>query len=139
VSRFFKLVGKVAVPVSSEEYFQWIMGDPDHGSRKVRADGFLSGSESIQVSTVFIMGINHRWMNEAEPLLFETMVFGGTMDQAQWRYSTWEKAEAGHQMVIEKLLQEMPHLTKVAEVVEPAPPRLTRYERIIRECQSLKS
>ena len=84
------------------------------------------------------MGINHRWVDGAEPLLFETMVFGGTMDQAQWRYSTWDQAEAGHKVVLEKLLREMPHLTPV--VAEPEQPRPTRYERILRDlCQSPKS
>ena len=84
------------------------------------------------------MGINHRWLNGHDPLLFETMVFGGTMDHAQWRYSTWEQAEAGHQEVLDQLLREMPNLTRVVE--EPEPVRTTRYARIIRDlCQSLKS
>jgi hypothetical protein len=61
------------------------------------------------------MGINHRWLEDTDPLLFETMVFGSTMNHAQWRYSTWEQAEAGHQEVLEQLLREMPHLTKVVE------------------------
>ena len=76
------------------------------------------------------MGINHRWIENAEPLLFETMVFGGTMNQAQWRYSTWEQAEAGHQEVIKQQLREMPNLTQVS--ANPEPPILTRYERILR-------
>ena len=116
------------------------MSDPSNGSQKVCTDEFLSGSERIQVSTAFLLGVNHRWMNDAEPLLFETMVFGGTMDQAQWRYSTWEQAEAGHQEVVKRLLKEMPDLTRAVTVVEPEVPRLTRYERIIRGlCQSEKS
>jgi hypothetical protein len=138
VSRYFKLEGKTAIPVPYDEYLQWIIGDRDHGSRSVRVDEFTSGVESVQVSTVFLMGINHRYLKDADPLLFETMVFGGTMDLAQWRYSTWEQAEAGHQEVLKQLLREMPHLTPV--VVEPEPPRPTRYARIIRDlCQSPKS
>lgn len=97
-----------------------------------------SGDELIRVSTAFLMGINHRWLDDAEPLLFETMVFGGTMDQAQWRYATWEQAEAGHQKVLEQLLREMPHLTRVVD--DPESVRETRYARIIKGlCQSLKN
>jgi hypothetical protein len=129
--RFFKLEGKIAVPVKSAEYFEWIVQDPDHGVRKVLTDEYLSGTDEILVSTTFLMGINHRWMNGTEPLLFETMVFGGTMDHAQWRYSTWEQAEAGHQEVLDQLLREMPHLVKK---VEPPRERVpTRHERIIRD------
>jgi hypothetical protein len=106
------------------------MEDPDHGSRSVRLDVLRSGNELVRVSTAFLMGINHRWLEGTDPLLFETMVFGGTMDNAQWRYSTWEQAEAGHQEVLEQLLREMPHLTRVVE--EPEPVRTTRYVRIIK-------
>ena len=128
--RFFKLEGKTAVPVSSIECLEWIVQDPDHGVRRVRKDEYLSGTEEILVSTTFLMGINHRWMDGAEPLLFETMVFGGTMDQAQWRYSTWEKAEAGHQEVLDQLLREMQHLkSKTGSPRECVP---TRHERVIR-------
>ena len=128
--RFFKLEGKTAVPIRSAEYVEWVVQDPDHGSRKVRADQYLSGTDEILVSTTFLRGINHRWVDEAEPLLFETMVFGGTMDQAQWRYSTWEKAEAGHQEVLDQLLREMPHLRKKTNLSRESVP--TRHERVIR-------
>jgi hypothetical protein len=41
------------------------------------------------------MGLDHQW-RDGDPLLFETMIFGGPLDQEQERYSTWEKAERGH-------------------------------------------
>lgn len=53
----------------------------------------------VHVSTVFL-GINHNF-GEGEPLLFETMIFGGKHDQYQERYSTWEEAEKGHQIAID--------------------------------------
>ena len=87
--------------------------------------------ELVRVSTVFNMGINHRGLDGADPLIFETRVLGGTMDQAKWRYSTWGQAEVGHQEVLEQLLREMPNLTKVVE--ESKPIRTTRYARIIRD------
>ncbi len=52
------------------------------------------------------VGIDLGFMIEGPPLLFETMIFGGEHDQEQWRYSTWEEAEAGHMkaLVIAKRL-----------------------------------
>lgn len=142
VSRFFKLVGKVTFPVPPDEYFQWVTKDPEHGSRTVKLDLFRNNhgpmDELIRVSTVFLMGVNHRWIDGTDPLLFETMVFGGTMDHAQWRYPSWNQAEVGHQKVIEQLLLEMPHLTQVIE--EPGPVRTTRYARILKVlCPPLKN
>ena len=53
------------------------------------------------VSTVFL-AIDHGWGNEP-PILFETMIFGGDYDEWQWRYGTWEQAEAGHNRVVDAL------------------------------------
>lgn len=58
-----------------------------------------------RVSTVWL-GLDHRmgflWPDEAgpyRPLIFETMVFGGKLDGAYWRYSTEAEALAGHEAV----------------------------------------
>jgi hypothetical protein len=53
-------------------------------------DGF-----HILVSTVFL-GLDHGWGDDEDPLLFETMVFGGPNDQDCIRYTTWAEAERGH-------------------------------------------
>ena len=55
----------------------------------------------ISISTVFL-GIDHSF-GEGEPLLFETMVFGGKMDQEMDRCSTWEGAEKMHELMCEKV------------------------------------
>lgn len=55
-----------------------------------------------KVSTVFL-GIDHSFREMGEPLLFETMVFGGQMHGEQERYSTWEEAEKGHEKMVERL------------------------------------
>ena len=52
----------------------------------------------ISISTAFL-GIDHSMCKDV-PLLFETMVFGGKYDELQWRYTTWEEAEAGHDKVV---------------------------------------
>jgi hypothetical protein len=48
----------------------------------------------VTVSTVFL-GIDHNF-GGGRPLLFETMVFGGSLDQEQERYTTRQRALAGH-------------------------------------------
>jgi hypothetical protein len=50
------------------------------------------------VSTVFL-GINHRF-GPGKPLLFETMVFGGPLDELCWRYETWQQAGRGHKRAV---------------------------------------
>ena len=52
----------------------------------------------VSVSTVFL-GIDHGF-GHGPPILFETMVFGGVLDQEQERYATWEEAEAGHAAMV---------------------------------------
>lgn len=55
----------------------------------------LTGNSALRVSTVFL-GLDHNFWGDGPPVLFETMIFGGEHDQDQWRYSTYEEAEAGH-------------------------------------------
>jgi hypothetical protein len=53
----------------------------------------------IVVSTVFL-GLDHQ-IGEGPPLLFETMVFNDYGDDGQqYRYSTWDEAEAGHKKTV---------------------------------------
>lgn len=58
--------------------------------------------DGIRISTVFL-GIDHGFNFEDEdvpPVLWETMVFGGPMDQEQWRYDSLEKAKVGHKLAV---------------------------------------
>lgn len=56
----------------------------------------------IRVSTVF-MGLDHNFSNEGPPLLFETMIFGGRLNQQLARCSTWEEAETVHREMVQKV------------------------------------
>ncbi len=47
------------------------------------------------ISTVFL-GVDYNFEETGQPILFETMVFGGKHDQYQERYTTVELAIAGH-------------------------------------------
>ena len=57
---------------------------------------------TARVSTVFLC-IDHNW-SEGPPLLFETMVFGGSLDNYCERYCTWEDAERGHVAAVAKVI-----------------------------------
>jgi len=54
-----------------------------------------------EVSTVWL-GLDHQF-GDGPPLIFETMVFGGELDQECERYSTEEEAKAGHERWIQKV------------------------------------
>ena len=53
------------------------------------------------VSTIFL-GIDHNFTGGI-PILFETMVFGGKLDQEEERYATWEEAERGHKEMVKRV------------------------------------
>ena len=57
--------------------------------------------KKISISTVFL-GIDHGF-GSIRPLLFETMVFGGELDQEMVRYTTWQEAEAGHKVMVKRV------------------------------------
>lgn len=52
----------------------------------------------LRVSTVFL-GIDHNFLEDGPPLLFETMVFGDE-SELQERYSTYEEALIGHRATV---------------------------------------
>jgi hypothetical protein len=56
-------------------------------------------TSETKVSTVFI-GIDHRIYGNGPPVLFETMIFGGPLDEYQWRYASYDDAEVGHRMAV---------------------------------------
>lgn len=55
-----------------------------------------------EVSTVFL-AMNHAFSPRSKPVLFETLVFGGPLDQEMDRYHTWDEAEAGHAEMVARV------------------------------------
>jgi hypothetical protein len=55
----------------------------------------------VLISTVWL-GLDHNW-GDGPPLIFESMVFGGDLDQEQIRYSTESAALAGHADLVERV------------------------------------
>lgn len=90
------LDGKNAVPCGSVyEWARWFE-KADRSVKKTQLPG------DVMVSTVFL-AIDHRFGGLGMPILFETMVFGGPMNQEMDRYSTWEDAEKGHDAMVKKV------------------------------------
>lgn len=58
--------------------------------------------DNVYISTVFL-GLDHSLGYGGQPLLFETMVFGGKLNEYQERCSTWEQAERQHKSVVTKV------------------------------------
>lgn len=56
----------------------------------------------VRISTVFL-GLDHSFSETGPPILYETMVFGGPLDEFQWRYSSREAALAGHARAVAKV------------------------------------
>mgnify|MGYP003575238540 CR=1 FL=1 len=58
--------------------------------------------EDVHISTVFL-SLDHNYSLHGPPILFETMVFGGLLDQETRRYRTIEEAKAGHAAMVERV------------------------------------
>ena len=90
------LDGKVPVPEPDlMKWGEWMGKENVRTVKKTQKDG-------ISFSTIFL-GLDHNFGGEGDPILFETMVFGGKHDQEQDRYSTWEEAEKGHDKMVKRI------------------------------------
>jgi hypothetical protein len=83
-------------PNSWEEYLAY-MSQPE--ARRVAK---TQVTPEITVSTVFL-SIDHDFGRTGWPVLFETMVFGGALDQEQVRYTSRLQAEQGHEAMVERV------------------------------------
>lgn len=88
------------------------------------------------VSTVFL-AIDHSFGN-GDPVLFETLVQGGPLDDHMERYTTWSDAVSGHYGVLRTLAEPLGKpFTEVARPVplEERPPRdyPTIFDRLLED------
>jgi hypothetical protein len=85
---------KDRVPVRVE-FSEWIKVVGERGSLSDRL--WQTDVGDACVSTIFIGFAVH----SGRPMLFETMIFGGVRDLTQWRYATYDEAEAGHAAAVQ--------------------------------------
>lgn len=68
----------------------------ENGNRRLALDDL--GARGA-VSTVFL-GTDHNFRRQGEPVLWESMIFGGPLDQKQWRYTSRGRALRGHAALV---------------------------------------
>ena len=87
-------------PVPCHNLIEWAKWFVMNRDKKVVKQENLPGD--VYVSTVFL-GVDHAMIGSEEPLLFETMVFGGELDGECARCSTWEQAEVQHALTVQRI------------------------------------
>jgi hypothetical protein len=95
IPRYYVLEGHIPVPC---DLMVWAVKLQE--TRKIARDLL----KDILVSTIFL-GLDHNFIGEGPPVLFETMAFdegkcNGQSILYENRYCTWSEAEAGHKGVI---------------------------------------
>lgn len=80
-------------PVPEPDLMTWAMWFKKHNADRQLARTELPGD--VVVSTVFL-GIDHSF-GRGRPTLYETMIFGGPLDETQDRYETRQAALNGHE------------------------------------------
>ncbi len=84
-------------PIPCSDFSKWAEWFEKSEDRVVAATEFSWGT----VSTVFL-GVNHAW-DDGPPILWETMIFGGPLDELQTRCSgNREQAQAMHEEMLNK-------------------------------------
>lgn len=96
MSEHYILEGKTAVPCDMMTWATWF-----ERNRETRIVAKTT-IRDVRVSTVFL-GLNHAFTPTEPPQIFETMVFGGPLDQEQERYSSYREAESGHKAMCERV------------------------------------
>jgi len=91
--KHWKLVGKTPVECGLFEWAEFFETE-----RR-----FIKYTEMplCRVSTIFI-GLDQSVLwgpGSKRPILFESMIRGGSLDGEQWRYATYEEAEEGHKQL----------------------------------------
>lgn len=102
------LVNRLPVAVDLMTWAHWWAGN---------RDACRIGDDRIgkcRVSTVFL-GLDHNFFGNGDPIVFETMIFGGPLDSEQWRYATYSDAERGHQEAVAAAKIAMAKIKSIAE------------------------
>ena len=77
--------------------------DWSDAARRVARTALPDGTE---VSTVHLV-IDHQW-GDGPPLIFESMIFGGPLDQECARYATEAQAREGHAEMVARAREAVP-------------------------------
>ena len=95
-----KYILKDGKPVPENDVLKWSRWFEDSDQARIVA---RINFGNIGVSTVFL-GLDRSFGGE-EPVLWETMIFGGEHDGYQRRYTSREEALAGHDEAVEMVVK----------------------------------
>ncbi|MDO9184491.1 MAG: hypothetical protein Q7W13_00655 [Bacteroidia bacterium] len=88
-------------PVPAKDMYQAnrLLTDTD---RRVALDDIIveDYAITITVSTVFLV-LDHNHSPKGKPVLFESMIFNGELNQSLDRYRIWKEAGEGHKKMVE--------------------------------------
>jgi hypothetical protein len=90
--------------VATKDTLEWGRWFETHREERIIKQTKVLG---IWISTVFL-GLDHNFFLSGEPLVFETMIFGGALDQYQDRYSTLDQSIKGHRRAIWLVIKTLP-------------------------------
>lgn len=93
----YKLDGRNIV--LAKDIHDWAIAFEDMASRRVAEDTI----GDVRISTVFL-GLDHGFGQSGQPVLFETMVFGGKFNDHTDRCCTYDQAEEMHRKVVNMVL-----------------------------------
>lgn len=92
--KHYILAGKVPVHVDWMTWARWFENIENRRIAVTEID------TNIEVSTVFL-GLDHNFFGNAAPLLFETMILGGSHANDQWRCAFYNQALKQHAKAVE--------------------------------------
>ena len=90
------LKDRKVIRVTMDEWSTWM--SENQTDRSVNIDVAKTNLGTCNISTVF-MGLEYGTVN-GEPVVFETMIFGGEHNEKTWRCSTYEAAVRQHMAAI---------------------------------------
>jgi hypothetical protein len=91
------------IPVPEPDLLKWGKWFEDISNRRVA----LTNIGVVRVSTVFL-GMDHNFSREGPPVLYETLVENGALDDRMERYCTREDALRGHFEIVRLVLAAEP-------------------------------
>jgi len=90
-------IEKDGKPVEVEDVLEWAKWF-ETADRHVA----ITELDNCKVSTVFL-GTDYNFSGSGPPVIYETLVFGGPLDNAMDRYCTREEALKGHEAMVSKV------------------------------------
>lgn len=97
------ILNEAGEPVQCDDLMAWAHWYQSRRTNNAWIVGKTKVTEGVEVSTVFL-SLDH-WFGSGPhaPLLWESMCFGGPLDNECDRYATRQEAEAGHASMVARV------------------------------------